>query len=43
MFIDTEIEGKWLDAWQFSKVMLREAGVQVFLLSEDKTRLIHLD
>ncbi|MCR4553486.1 MAG: dCMP deaminase family protein [Succinivibrionaceae bacterium] len=43
VFIDTEIEGKWLDAWQFSKVMLREAGVQVFMLSEDKTRLIHLD
>ena len=43
VFIDTEIEGKWLDAWQFSKVMFREAGVQVYLLSEDRTRLIQLD
>ena len=32
-----------LDAWQFSKVMFREAGVQVYLLSEDRTRLIQLD
>ncbi len=43
VFIDTEIEGKWLDAWQISKVMFKEAGVKVYLLSEDKTKLIQIE
>ena len=30
VYIDTEIEGKWLDAWQFSKTMFRESGVEIY-------------
>ncbi len=42
VFIDTEIEGKWMDAWAFSKIMFAEAGVEVYLLSRDKKELIRI-
>lgn len=36
VFIDREIEGKWLDAWQFSKTMFREAGVRIYKYDRER-------
>lgn len=43
VFINREIEGKWLDAWQFSKTMFREAGLKVFKFNKDKEELVLID
>ncbi len=43
VFIDTEIDGKWMEAWQFSRIMFREAGVEVHRLSPDRKELIRVE
>lgn len=40
VYIDTEIEEKWTEAWAFSRTMFSEAGVEVCRLSGDRKALI---
>lgn len=43
VFINREIEGKWLDAWQFSKTMFKEAGLKVFKFNKQTEELVLID
>ena len=42
VFIDTEISGKWMDAWQISKTMFKESGVEIFKFDKESLTLTRI-